>query len=111
MGLKSFVLEEIKFFIISYNNLIKNKITFGDFINKENAEDIYKDSTTRYIKIKSIEADALNTKSINEQFDNMVRVNRNNSSSITSNKSDDSDTSITSRFSNLFKRKSIKYDN
>ena len=47
---KSFILDEIKFFLTSCCYLTKNKIAFGNFINRDSAIDIYNNSKIRYTK-------------------------------------------------------------
>ncbi len=88
--IKSFVLDEIKFFFKSCNNLKKNKISFGNFINKEQSEDIYEDSKIRWKKLFihsfSLEDD--------NDLDNSDNV------SIISNSS----SSMKRKFSNLFRK-------
>ncbi len=95
---KSFVLDEIKFFFKSYNNLKKNKISFGNFINKEQSEDIYEDSKIRWNKlfIHTFRLDTVNN-NITNNLDNS------DNESVISNSSSSSN-SMKRKFSNLFRK-------
>ena len=99
-SLKSFILDELKFFFTSYNNLTNNKITFGSFISKEQSEEIYDDSRFRWDRVFNNVLQPDNDSNTN---DSQHSINSDNS-----NKSD----SIKRKFSKLFRRKpSIAHDN
>ena len=113
MNLKSFVLDEIKFFFTSCYNLSKKKMTFGNFISKEDAEDIYEDSKARWNKVFKENLEALQSNDGSNASDTSSLGNRSlNSDIFKSNKSDKSNKSLSRRFSGFFNiKKKSKDDN
>ena len=108
--LKSFILDEIKLFFKTYNNICcDRKISFGNFINRDESLDIYNDSRVRWEKTQ------LNNLIYNDNLNNSINntSESDNSPSIKTNdiiktndsiKSDKSDISVKKRFSNLFRK-------